>query len=71
MIEEALEICTQLDAPYDTGKCHQFLAWLDEEAGNRAGMVAHYRAALRLFTQVRSPDADEVRDELRALGKQV
>ncbi|HEX6798449.1 MAG TPA: NB-ARC domain-containing protein [Ktedonobacterales bacterium] len=71
MIEEALEICTELGAVRETGKCHQFLAWLDRDEDNRAGMIAHYREALRLFTQVHSPVADEVRAALRALGEEV
>jgi tetratricopeptide (TPR) repeat protein len=69
MIEESLALSEQLRDPQAIGDCHQFLAWLDERAGNRAGAVMHYREALRHFAQVRSPDAEDVRRDLRALGE--
>ena len=69
LIEESLSLSTQLGDPMAAGKCHQFLAWLDRDAGDRAGAIAHYREALRRFEQVRSPDAEDVRRDLRALGE--
>ena len=69
LIEESLSLSTQLGDPMTTGKCHQFLAWLDEQSGDRAGAIVHYREALRRFEQVRSPDAEDVRRDLRALGE--
>jgi len=67
MIAEALAISERLSDIYNIGKAHQFLAWLDEGEGNNAGAIAHYREALRRFEQVQSPDAQEVRADLRKL----
>ncbi len=69
MIEESLTLSEQLRDPQAIGDCHQFLAWLDRAAGNHAGAIQHYREALRRFEQVRSPDAEDVRRDLRALGE--
>jgi tetratricopeptide (TPR) repeat protein len=68
MIAEALAISERLSDVYNIGKAHQFLAWLDRDEGNRAGAIAHYREALRRFEQVQSPDAEDVRADLRRLG---
>jgi hypothetical protein len=68
LIEEALAICERLSDISGVGDCHQFLAWLDRDAGNATGAIAHFREALRCFEQVQSPDAEEVRADLRRLG---
>ncbi len=67
LINESLEISKRLGKIDDMGKCHQFLAWLDSEEGNRVYAIAHYREALRCFEQVQSPDAEQVRVDLRKL----
>jgi tetratricopeptide (TPR) repeat protein len=68
LILNSLAISDTLNNVYNAGKCHQFLAWIDEDGGNLENAVAHYREALRRFVQVQSPDAERVREDLRALG---
>ena len=67
LINESLEMSSRLSNIYDVGKCHQFLAWLDGDEGNRVGAMTHYREALRYFEQVGSPEARKVRADLRRL----
>ncbi len=68
MIEQALAISERLGDAYAIGEAYQFLAWLDEDAEDTAGAVAHFREALRRFVAVGSPGADEVRRDLARLG---
>ena len=70
MIEEALAISTDLGDVQGIGNCHRFLAWIDGREGNRSGAIAHYREALARFERVGSPDAEDVRRDLRALAEQ-
>jgi hypothetical protein len=67
LICESLEMSSQLGNIYDSGKCHQFLAWLDSEEGDRTGAIMHHREAFRCFKQVGSPEAKKVRADLRRL----
>jgi tetratricopeptide (TPR) repeat protein len=67
-ILDSLAISERLGGVYEMGKCHQFLAWIDEGEGNREATISHYREALRRFEQVQSPDAEDVREALRRLG---
>jgi tetratricopeptide (TPR) repeat protein len=68
MIAEALAISERLSDISNIGKSRQFLATLDRDAGNRAEAIVHFREALRCFEQVQSPDAEQVRADLRQLG---
>lgn len=68
MIERSLAINERLSDAYWAGKCHQFLARLEKQQDNRSAAIAHYREALRRFEQIHSPDAEDVRAQLRALG---
>jgi tetratricopeptide (TPR) repeat protein len=67
LIRESLAISERLSDIYNIGKCHQFLAWLDEGEGKRAEAIEHYREARRCFARVQAPDA-AARARLRALG---
>jgi tetratricopeptide (TPR) repeat protein len=60
-------ISERLSDVYKAGKAHQFLAWLDERESYRDAAIAHYREALRYFEQVESPDAEQVRADVRKL----
>jgi len=70
MIEESLTLSERLGQVYETGKCHEFLAWLDRDAGNRLEAAEHYRQALQRYEQVNSPDAETVRHDLQRLERQ-
>jgi Tfp pilus assembly protein PilF len=64
---ESLALYERLNDPYNIAFCHQYLAWLEEREGTIDAAIAHYREALRCFEQVQSPDAEEVRADLRRL----
>lgn len=67
LISQALAISERYTNVYSIGQCHQFLAWFDEDEGKRTDAVVHHYEALRCFEQVQSPDAEEVRADLRRL----
>ena len=71
LINESLEMSTRLGNIYDIGKCHQFLAWLDSDEGNRADAIAHNNKALGCFKQVLSPETRQVRADLHKLEADV
>jgi tetratricopeptide (TPR) repeat protein len=68
MMMQGLALFRHLNALLEMGWCYQRLAWLERDAGNTTGAVAHFREALRCFEQVQSPDAEQVRAALRRLG---
>ena len=68
---EALALFQRLNAVLDLGYCYQHLGWLERDQGNRAAAIAHFREALRCLEQVQSPDAEDVRANLRTLGESV
>jgi tetratricopeptide (TPR) repeat protein len=70
-IHESLEMSQRLHHSYDVGKCHQFLAWLASDEGNRAEAITHYREALRCFERVGSPEAKKVRADLRQVQAEI
>jgi tetratricopeptide (TPR) repeat protein len=70
MIEQSLAIAQRLGDVYQIALCHQSLARLYTDIGERPNALAHYREALRTFEQVGSPEAESVRDSLRRLGSE-
>jgi tetratricopeptide (TPR) repeat protein len=66
-IQEGFAISTALEDQQGIGDCHQFLAWLARNAGDRATARAEFAQALAIFEQLGSPDADDVRRDLAAL----
>lgn len=66
-LNEALVVSERLGDISEIGKAHQFLAWLERDEGRPESAISHYRKALHCLGQVFSPDAEEVRSDLRQL----
>ncbi len=60
LLNEAIQISGKIDYTYRLGKCHQYLAKLEEQQGDNAGAIASYRTALSYFEQVGAAELKEV-----------
>lgn len=64
LLNEAMQTSEKIDYTYRLGKCHQYLAMLEEQQGNNAEAIANYRAALRYFERVNAAELKEVPADL-------
>jgi tetratricopeptide (TPR) repeat protein len=60
LLNEAIQISGKIDYTYRLGKCHQYLAKLEEQQGDNAGAIASYRTALSYFEWVGAAELKEV-----------
>jgi tetratricopeptide (TPR) repeat protein len=67
LLDEAIQTSERIDYTYRLGKCHQYLAKLEEQQGNTAEALANYRAALRYFERVNAAELKEVPADLLTL----